>query len=166
DVFRHRATLLTVAYGINDIGWGLHADEAHKGAYLDAVRGIVEACKQRGVRVYICSAAVTAENPHKSEDSFLQKMCDEGMELSRSLGGQAIDVQRTMRAVQKRVWAANESVPDKAKHATLHAADGIHLNDLGQLAMAFAILKGLGAPADVSSVRLDARGPKVLEARG
>src|SRR5205814_4922756 len=40
------------------------------------------------------------------------------------------------------------------KHETLHAGDGIHLNDLGQNAMAFAILKGLGAPRDVSSVHI------------
>jgi lysophospholipase L1-like esterase len=166
DVFANQATLLTVAYGINDIGWGLRADEAHKRTYLESIRGIVEACKKRGVRVYICSAAVTAADPAMSEDSFLQKMCDEGMELARSLGGNAIDLQRAMRAVQKRVWAANAATPDKAKHSTLHAADGIHLNDLGQLAMAFAILKGLGAPSDVSAIRIDARGPKLLAADG
>jgi hypothetical protein len=49
---------------------------------------------------------------------------------------------------------------------SLHAADGVHLNDLGQLAMAYAILKGLGAPADVSSVTVDAREPRLIEARG
>jgi hypothetical protein len=32
--------------------------------------------------------------------------------------------------------------------------------------MAFAILKGLGAPADVSAVRIDAAGPKLLGADG
>jgi hypothetical protein len=93
-------------------------------------------------------------------------MCDEGMALSKSLGGHAIDVQRTMRGIQKRVAAANETVADKAKRDTLHAADGIHLSDLGQLAMAFAILKGLGAPADVSSVEIDARGAKLVAAKG
>ena len=50
---------------------------------------------------------------------------------------------------------------------TLHAADGVHLNDLGQLAMAFAILKGLGAPAEVSVGRsIDAAGPRVDRADG
>src|SRR5207247_967324 len=102
-----------------------------------SIRGIVEACKSHGVRVYICSAAVTAEDPDKAENGFLQKMCDEGLALSRSLGGGAIDVQRGMRAIQRKVGAANKQTADKAKHATLHAADGIHLNDLGQLAMAF-----------------------------
>jgi lysophospholipase L1-like esterase len=166
DVFARHATLLTVAYGVNDIGWGTRADEAHKRAYIDGIRGIVQECKKRGVRVYICSAAVTGADPAKSENDFLQKMCDEGMELSRSLGGGAIDVQRAMRGIQKKVWAANAGAADKGKRDTLHADDGVHLNDLGQLAMGFAILKGLGAPADVSEAAVDARGPTLLRAKG
>ena len=168
DVFAHKATVLTVAFGTNDIGWGVYADEEHKQKYLDAVRGIVTACRERGVRVYLCSAAVTGADPAKSEDSFLQKMCDEGMALSKSLGGEAIDVQRSMREVQKRVWAWNEKVHTKedSKKDSLHVADGVHLNDLGQLAMAFAILKGLGAPADVSSATLDFADEKLVAAGG
>lgn len=168
DVFAHKATVLTVAFGTNDIGWGVYADEEHKRKYLDGVRGIVTACRERGVRVYLCSAAVTAADPAKSEESFLQKMCDEGMALSKSLGGEAIDVQRSMRDVQKRIAAWNEKVhmKDDAKKDSLHVADGVHLNDLGQLAMAFAILKGLGAPADVSSATLDFAEAKLVAVDG
>src|SRR3954447_16888661 len=50
DVFAKGATVLLVAYGVNDIGWGTKADEAHKKVYLESIRGIVEACKSRGVR--------------------------------------------------------------------------------------------------------------------
>ena len=127
DVFAHKATVLTVAFGMNDIGWGVYADEEHKRKYLDAVRGIVSACRERGVRVYLCSAAVTGADPSKSEESFLQKMCDEGMALSKSLGGEAIDVQRSMRETQKRVWAWNEKlkeankIKDETKQDSLHA---------------------------------------------
>jgi len=78
DVFSRGATLLTVAYGINDIGWGLKADAEHKQRYLDAIRGIVEQCRQHGVRVFICSPAITTEDPNRSENGFLQKMSDEG----------------------------------------------------------------------------------------
>jgi lysophospholipase L1-like esterase len=166
DVLAHNPTVVTVAYGVNDIGWGTKADDAHKRLYLDGVRGIVEACKKRGVRVYVCSAAATAEDPDRAEKGFLQTMCDEGMALSRSLGGGAIDVQRTMRGIQRKVLAANDKVADKAKRDSLHVPDGVHLTDLGQIAMAFAILKGLGAPADVSAVRIDAAGPKLLGADG
>lgn len=166
DVFSRGATVLTVAYGVNDIGWGLHADEAHKQRYLEAIGEIVRQCRARNVRVFICSAAITAADPAKSETDFLQKMCDEGMELARRSGGQAVDVARTMREIQKRVWQVNEKIQDAAKKETMHAADGIHLNSLGQTAMAYAILKGLGAPPEVSSVSFDAKEQKLLASAG
>ena len=165
-VFGQGATLVTVAYGVNDIGWGMRADEPHKREYLDALAELIERCRRRGVRVYVCSAAITAEEPEKAERGFLQSMCDEGLALARERGAGAIDVQRSMRAVQRRVLAANASQADPAKHARLHAADGIHLNELGQMAMAHAILKGLGAPADVSSATLDAATATVVGAEG
>jgi len=43
-----------------------------------------------------------------------------------------------------------------SEQRVLHVPDGIHLNDLGQLAMAYAILKVLGADRLVSALSLDA----------
>jgi len=159
DVFDRGATVLTVAYGVNDIGWGTKADAEHKQKYLDSIREIVRQCKEKNVRVFICSAAATAADPDKSETEFLKLMCDEGMQIARENGGAAIDVQGEMRKIQRRMKQANERekpADDSRKH-TLHAPDGIHLNDLGQVAFAYALLKGFGAPADVSSAALDAK---------
>jgi len=163
DVFVHRPTVVIAAFGVNDIGWGLKADDEHKKKYLDGVRGLIADCQKRKVRVFLCSAAITAADTAKSETDFLQKMCDEGMELARKLGEKSIDVQRTMRGIQKKTWAHNEKLKDGAKKTTLHAADGVHLNDLGQLAMAYAILKGLDAPAEASSAQLDGQDPKRIK---
>ena len=115
DVFAHQPTVLFVMFGTNDIGWGVYADDEHKQRFLNAIRTIVSTCQERKVRVYVCSEPVTAADPHKSEEGFLQKMCDEGMALSKSLGGDAIDVQRSMREIQKRVWAANEPIKEESK---------------------------------------------------
>jgi hypothetical protein len=71
-----------------------------------------------------------------------------------------------MRGIQKRIWEANASVDDPTKHTSLHVADGVHLSDLGQIAMAYAILKGLGAPADVSACEIDAANLSVTSAAG
>jgi len=76
------------------------------------------------------------------------------------------DLQRGMRAVQRRVVEANTKEIDPKKQTRLHVEDGVHLNDLGQLAMAYAMLKGLGAPAEVSSATIDAANSKVLNANG
>ncbi len=162
DVFGQGATVVTVAYGVNDIGWGFKADEAHRKEYLQAIGEIVQQCKLHNVRPFICSAAITSEDPDKAEHGFLQKMCDEGLALAKAKGAGTIDVQRSMRAVQRRMLAANVKESDKAKPARMHVEDGVHLTELGQMAMAFAILKGLGAPAEVSSATLDAGSAKVL----
>ncbi|HPU26760.1 MAG TPA: SGNH/GDSL hydrolase family protein [Phycisphaerae bacterium] len=166
DVFARGATVLIVAYGINDIGWGLKADAEHRQRYLDSIREIVRCCKERNVRVFICSAAITAENPDTAENGFLTKMCDDGMAIARAAGEGAIDVQRGMREIQRRVLAANARAKDEKDKTSLHTADGIHLNDLGQIAMGFVLLKGLGAPADVSAATIDARAATVVEQEG
>lgn len=158
DVFANGATVVTVAFGVNDIGWGLKATEENKQRYLDGIRAIIEQCRAHHVRPIICSPAITAEAPDKAEHGFLQKMTDEGLALAQSMGAETVDIQRGMREVQRRVVAANEKEPDEKKHAKLHVADGVHLTDLGQLAMAYAILKGLGAPEEVSSAIIDAEG--------
>lgn len=166
DVFDRRATVVTIALGVNDIGWGLKADAEHKQAYLSALKTIIEQCQSRKIRVYLCSPAITAEDPDRAEAGFLQQMSDEGLQLAKSLGARTIDIQRGMRSIQRTIKAANDKEKDTAKHTELHAADGVHLNSLGQLAMAFTILKGLGAPADVSSATVEVSGPKVIEAAG
>jgi lysophospholipase L1-like esterase len=164
DVFDRGATVLTVAYGVNDIGWGTKADAEHKQKYLDSIREIVRQCKEKNVRVFICSAAATASDPDKSETDFLKTMCDEGMQIARDNGAGAIDVQSVMRDIQKKMKAANEreKITDNEKKHSLHVKDGVHLNDLGQVAFAYAVIKGLGGPADVSSAEVDV---KTLDAK-
>lgn len=164
DVFAPGATVLTVAFGINDIGWGTKADDLHRQQYLDGIRDIVTRSRKRGIRVFICSPAITAEHPDTAEVGYLQHMVDDGMALARSLGADTIDLTRGMREVQRRVLAANAGEKDSAKHTRLHVDDGVHLNDLGQLAMGVAMLKGLGAPAEVSSVAVDAAALRTIAA--
>jgi lysophospholipase L1-like esterase len=162
DVFAAGTTVLTVAFGINDIGWGTKADDAHRQRYLDGIREIVTRSQARGIQVFICSPAITAEAPDTAEKGYLQIMTDEGMALARSLGAQTIDLSRGMREIQRRVVSANASEKDPKKHTRLHVEDGVHLNDLGQLAMGYAMLRGLAAPAEVSSVTIDAGALRTL----
>ncbi len=166
DVFSRGATVLTVAYGVNDIGWGVKADAEHRQKYLESIREIVRRCHEKKVRVFICSAAITGADPDKAEKDFLQSMCDEGLAAAKELGGGTIDLQRDMRAIQRRLLEANKHLQPKESPHTLHAADGVHLNDLGQLAMAFCILKGLGAPAEVSSAVINAKTGDSGESKG
>jgi len=166
DVFSQGATVVTVAFGINDIGWGMKANDESKQRYFDGLKEIIEQCRTHGVRPIICSAAITAETPDKAENGYLQHMTDEGLALAKSLGAETIDIQRGMREIQRRIVTANEKESDPKKKTRMHVEDGIHLNDLGHLAMAYAMLKGLGAPEEVSSVELDAAGASLVNAQG
>lgn len=166
DVIEQGATVVTVAFGINDIGWGTKADDEHRHRYLAGIRGIVERCQRRGIRVFICSPAITAESPDTAEKEYLQRMADEGMALAKSLGASTIDLSRGMREVQRRVLRTNAGEKDSTKHVRLHAADGVHLNDLGQLAMGYAMIKGLGGSTEVSAVHVDALAATVVAASG
>lgn len=166
DVFSHGANVVLVIFGLNDIGWGMKADDEHKRRYLEALRQIIVRCREKGARPVICSPAVTAELSSRSENGFLQRMTDEGLALAQSQGAETIDIQRPMREIQKKIEAANAKRAGDAKPTRLHLEDGVHLNHLGHLAMAYAILKGLGAPAEVSSAAVDARSLSVTEARG
>ena len=166
DVFAHGATVVTVAFGVNDIGWGMKADQEHEQKYLDGIRTIVTECQKRHVRVFICSPAVLQQDPDEGEKGILQKMADEGMALAKSLGAGTIDISRAMREVQRKVVAANAQEKDPKKLTRLHLDDGVHLNDLGQLAMAWAMLKGLGAEAEVSDATIDAAAGKMVSATG
>lgn len=165
DVIDQGATVVTVAFGINDIGWGTKADDEHRNRYLEGIRGIVERCQRRGIRVYVCSPAITAEAPDTAEQAYLQRMADDGMALAKSLGASTIDLSRGMREIQRRVLQSNAGEKDVAKHTRLHAADGVHLNELGQLAMGFAMIRGLGGPKEVSLAHVDAGG-RLVRAEG
>lgn len=166
DVFSQGATVMILTFGINDIGWGTKADDAHKQLYLDGVRSAIEQCRARGVRPVVCSAPITAEAPATAETGYLQILGDAGLALAKSLGVKTIDMQRGMREIQHRVEESNTREKDPAKQTRLHHPDGIHLNDLGQLAMAYVMLKGLDAPAEISSATLDAATSSQIEAKG
>lgn len=166
DVFSKGATVVTVAFGINDIGWGTKADEEHKQLYLDGIRTIVTRCQEKKVRPIICSPAILHQDPDEGEQGFLQKMTDEGIALAKSMGAETIDLQRGMRAIQRKVVEANKSAKPGDDEIRLHVKDGIHLDELGQAAMAYAMIKGLGAPEDVSSAVIDARAASAKESKG
>lgn len=156
DVFVHRPTVVTVCFGLNDVGWGLTADDAHVKAYVEALRTIVREARKRGARTIYLTPPVTNEDPATSEKGLLAGLAERGSQAVRAAGGGVIDVQRGMREIQRRVWAYNRAQAEGKGKVALHLADGVHLSDLGQLALAFTLLQGLGAPATVSHAAVDA----------
>ncbi len=98
----------------------MKADEGHKAAYLGSMRRLIEQCHEHYVRVFICSPAITSEDPERAENGFLQQMCDEGLALAKSMGADTIDILWSMRKVQRHVLALNKGQKAPAKQTKLH----------------------------------------------
>ncbi|MDB6136738.1 MAG: hypothetical protein JWM59_4981 [Verrucomicrobiales bacterium] len=166
DVFSKGATVVTVAFGINDIGWGTKANPESRQKYLDGIRTIITRCQERKVRPVICSPTITAEDPDTALKGYLQIMTDDGLALAKSLGADTIDLQRSMREVQRRVIEANSREKDIINHSTLHVKDGVHLSEHRPAGHGLWYPEGIGrARAGVISL-LECRDADTVRLRG
>jgi lysophospholipase L1-like esterase len=169
DVFSRGATVVVVLFGLNDISWGRYADSTIRHVFLEYTAKIVDSARARHVRSYVLSYPLTAApiGPRAgdpsvlmagtitaTDTSLLQRFGDDAMKIARAHGAQTIDVQREMRQV----------MADLPAGTRIHQDDGGHLNNLGSQILAFAILRGLGAPASVSSVEIDAANLRIVKA--
>ena len=165
DVFERGATVLIVAYGVNDIGWGLKADAEHKRVYLDAIRGIVEQCRRAGHPGFY-----RLGSRHCRGSRYRRTRIPPG-HVRRGHGtgavtGRAFDRHRAHHAHdsaqgsggQRDVRAARQvDAPCRRRHSSERpgtACNGIRDH------------QGAGAPAEVSSLTVDADGPKAILAEG
>jgi lysophospholipase L1-like esterase len=159
DVFARGANVVVVLFGINDISWGNYAGPEFQKTFLDYTLKIVDACRAKGLKVYVASYPITgspygakAQDPYlklvygltSTDTSSLQRLGDETLRLARQHGALTIDVQREMRRVR-----------DRALKAKFHQEDGVHLNELGNEVLALALLKGFGASATANTVKID-----------
>jgi hypothetical protein len=153
DVFDEGADVVIVIFGANEISWGFEPSEEAKQAYLAAIKEIVERCVARGVTAYVSTYFAVRGDPAVEEKGFLHTMGLEGIAVAESVGGRGIDVGGRMFASVKRIWDHNQENPEDA--VELHI-DRVHMQRLGHQLAAFALLKELGAPSEVSSVAVSA----------
>ena len=156
DVIGKGATVVVVTYGINDF---LHCyvepdppscfASAQRG-FTDALVSIINQCKAARVRVYLSSYPVLGLGDAVNDE--LQTFGDIARDVAILSGEGSVDVHRVMRAVVG---------SDPARGLITTSTDvagfpGLHLNDVGQQLWAYALVKELGAPAEVSSVTVNA----------
>jgi len=159
----HKPTVVTICYGVNDVGWGLYANEENIEKYVNSVRGMIEKCRKAGARVVVMTPCVTAlgEKHDPNQPEILREMGDRVLALAREMGERPVDLFAGMREIQFRIRDAG-----KLKEVPTHHSDSIHLADLGNLAFAFVLLKGMGAPDAASALEIDASAahPRVARA--
>ena len=170
DVVEKGASHVLVMYGINDICWGFCTSPEDLQKFVDGIIDIVIAADAAGIAVHLASYPVTGSDPFV--DGPLQQMGNTLEAIAIYLGAfgwniDYIDVHGDTREIYQRIWTHNQSLSPEETPIQLHT-DGIHLSKLGHQAVAFSIIKGLGGPAEVSSVDLSMTrsGPQLLASPG
>ncbi len=70
DVFARDATVMIVALGVNDIGWGARADEEHKQRYLEGIKRLIQECHQRNIRAVSAPRPLPPSRPQRPRPAF------------------------------------------------------------------------------------------------
>lgn len=163
-VLVHKPTVVTICYGINDIGWGTRATPENIQQYYNGMREITRRCQQAGARVFVLGPCATKlgenENPNEENKSPLAQMSAHVRKTAAGMGATPIDLYGEFRKIE---WVIRQS--GREKDSQTHAPDGVHLSELGNLIFGYILLKGMGAPDSVSDLTIDASVPSVISAR-
>jgi lysophospholipase L1-like esterase len=168
DVFDRAADVVIVTFGINDIGWGLWADAAHRQAYLDGIRDIVVACRDHvpPVRVILNSypltnGAVGQTEPNPTQQ-FLQDMSLDAFALATSLAPGLVKTNDVFATMWDVFLNGRKTSPIWGDRPAIGGSDGVHLSDFGHKLWAYAMLKNFNLSPIVSSVTVGSTPPRSL----
>ena len=167
DVTAYEPTALTVDFGMNDGGYRAF-DRSLFDNYMAGLAGIAKQAKGAKLRV----AWITPSPVEKNEDGTaiegynrtLERFSKGVAKVAVENGGVFVDQLHPCVVVEDKARAAKPS-------NRMGGGDAVHFGPPGQAVMASAILKGLGFPALVAAVEIDASGKvcksdncKVIEA--
>lgn len=171
-VFDRGATVVVVTFGINDILWGFLATPEGRQRYLDGIRDIVVACRDRAkpVRVILNSYPLTNGAPGQTEPSptqqFLQAMSLDAFALATSLAPGLVQTNDVFAAM----WDVFVNGPKTSglwgDRPAIGKSDGVHLSDFGHELWAYAMLRNFDLSPLISSATLGAAPPRALAAEG
>ncbi|HVC93910.1 MAG TPA: SGNH/GDSL hydrolase family protein [Pirellulales bacterium] len=160
DVAAHKPTAMTVDFGMNDGGYRAFDEGGYK-VYMDGLTGMANQAKAAGIRV----AWLTPSPVEKKEDGPALQGYNETLEkysmgvkqIAANGGGLFVDQFHPFIAAQDKARGAS------AKNR-IGGGDPVHPGPPGQALMAWAILKGLNFPSQVSNAEIDAAAKQVAKA--
>ncbi|MGD0093014.1 MAG: SGNH/GDSL hydrolase family protein [Planctomycetota bacterium] len=160
DVVVHKATAMTVDFGMNDGGYTKFEEGRYKN-YMKGLQGMADQAKAANIRV----AWATPSPVEKAEEGpaiqgyneTLEKYSAGVQEIAQKNEGLFVDQFHPFIAAQDKARAENPK-------GRIGGGDAVHPGPPGQAVMAWAILKGLSFPALVSAAEIDAAGNKVVKA--
>lgn len=151
DVLPLKPTAVTVDFGMNDHAYQAFRPDIFR-AYTRSQAEIVKVLKANGARVALLTPQPIEDrrpDPDKDVKNLSLRKFSDGLQgVATNDGALFVDQFDPYMALMMRARAA-------ATNVVIGGGDAIHPGPAGHTLMAWAILKGLGAPAEVSSVEFD-----------
>ncbi|HZR20016.1 MAG TPA: SGNH/GDSL hydrolase family protein [Verrucomicrobiae bacterium] len=151
DVLPLKPTFVTVKFGMNDHSYQPFREDIFK-AYVRSQTEIAQVLKANGARVaFLTPQPIEDKRPDPDQDprnQSLRKFSDGLKEVAAKEGAAFVDQFDPYMSMLLR---------ERPSHADgfVGGGDAVHPGPIGHTVMAWAILKGLGAPALVSTVDID-----------
>ena len=157
DVLPLKPTFVTVKFGMNDHSYQPFREDIFR-AYVRSQTRIVEDLKAHDARVaFLTPQPIEEKRPDPDKDArnqSLRKFSDGLKEVAAANGATFVDQFDPYMAILLRERRANPS-------GMVGGGDAVHPGPIGHTVMAWAILRGLGAPALVSRLAVDSAAQKV-----
>ncbi len=163
DVLPLKPTFVTIKFGMNDHAYQAFREDIFH-AYVRSQAEEAKVLEAHGARVAFLTPQPIEDikkagaNPDKDERNIsLSKFCDGLKEVAEKNNATFVDQFNPYMAMLLRERAGNPA-------NTIGGGDAVHPGPIGHTVMAWAVLKGLGATALVSSAEIDASAKKVIGA--
>jgi lysophospholipase L1-like esterase len=166
DVFAHRPTVVTVMLGMNDGRYRPFDRAIHDtftAGYDELVRSVRGALPGARLTLIQPSPYDEVTRPPMAEGSYNDVLLRFGAHVRKVAARERVgfaDLNTDLVEALRKANAAN------AELAQQIVRDRVHPGPAGHLVMAGSLLKAWNAPALVSSVEIDARAARVVDARG
>lgn len=164
DLAGFKPTVVTLCYGMNDGSYVPYNDGIGK-AYEDAMRDILKKLPAVGVKnVVVGSPGAVDTKFFGTRPAFGDRNSAEGYNENLS---RLRDIDKKLAAENKQAFAnVHDAMIDAMKKAKatlgddydVCGRDGFHPGPNGQLAMAYAFLKGLGVDGNIGEITVDLKG--------
>ena len=162
DVLPLQPTFVTVKFGMNDHAYQAFREDIFR-AYARSQTQIAQVLKAHSARVaFLTPQPIEDKRPDPDKDvrnQSLRKFSDGLKEVARAEGAGFVDQFDPYMAMLLRERVGNPA-------GMVGGGDAVHPGPIGHTVMAWAVLKGLGAPALVSRAEVDSGAGKVTAANG
>lgn len=156
DVLPLKPTVVTVKFGMNDHSYQAFREDIFR-VYVRSQEQIAEVLKANGARVaFLTPQPIEDKRPDPDQDvrnQSLRKFCDGLKDVAAKENAMFVDQFDPYMAMLLR---ERPNYPG----GYVGGGDAVHPGPIGQTVMAWAVLKGLGAPALVSRVEIDCSAQK------